>query len=125
MRNALRLCKLARGGGTDESSIEYLDVREADGYTLNYLTWLGIAVTGNMVSMPDGNLTLACGVPINYYQLTQPEGESPKYIAIDAQWKMIVSGQEMTIGEMLLGILGDKYSKLPRITKEQFYDLTT
>lgn len=114
------------GGGSGEgegSTIEYLDVSEVSGDTMVYLSWFGLAASGNVISMPGGNATPVCGMPMYYYQQSKPEGEFPKYIAIDVQWKMKMQGQEVTTGEMLLTMLGDKYSNLPRITKEQFYSL--
>lgn len=132
---AQRIDALTVGGGTSESSIEYLDVR--DNITALDILAGGIEemnVTTENAPIPiEGVIGLGTAVLPLVTELRQM-GATVNIIAIsynrDAITMMKQDGvvitqtayeQLVSKGESYV----EAYNNLPRITKEQFYDLTT
>ena len=122
------------GGGTNESSIEYLDVSGVqEGQLRNFL--VAFASTLN-IEITEGGLVGAkmTGVTWGYLDLMLDSAVNPnwaKAISIDFTTNIIQEqgGQQMamTIREIMtiLGLNQADIDAIPRLTKEQFYDLTT
>ena len=112
---AQRIDNLQVGGGsTDESSIEYLDV---SGKPL--IEWGEIfGFTAFLVKMPTKiisvSLMIALGETVN----------DATAFAIDPTIEFDWQGSRTTIADFCSS-MGVDLSTYPRITKEQFYDLTT
>lgn len=129
---AQRIDNLQVGGGTDESSIEYLDVSGVqEGQLRNFL--VAFASTLN-IEITEGGLAGAkmTGVTWGYLDFMLDSAVNPnwaKAISIDFTTNIIQEqgGQQMamTIREMMtiLGLNQADIDAIPRITKEQFYDL--
>lgn len=102
------------GGGADESSIEYLDV---SGKPL--LEWGEVfGFTAFLVKMPTKiipvSLLIGLGETVN----------DATAFAIDPTIEFDWQGSRTTIADFCSS-MGVDLSTYPRITKEQFYDLTT
>lgn len=116
---AQRIDNLQVGGGTDESSIEYLDVSGLDSFSLNTIGVAAITVKGIVDGQPDI-------VPILLWS-----GNIGIPVALSVNFSTLVGIQEMggliSIKDFLLlqGVTNEQIDSIPRITKEQFYDLTT
>lgn len=116
---AQRIDNLQVGGGADESSIEYLDVRGVEDITKTLLFTFSTYV----------KLTAANGVTIMGVGMAMVEGatyENADFIAIDFSALAFTSEnlEGGTIKEFI-SLTGINTDSIPRITKEQFYDLTT
>ena len=118
MCNALKICKL--GGGTSESSIEYLDVSGVCGIERIDIGMYSLALKGSFQGMQ------MVGLPTNAYFTMQGKAEDITACMIDfsLEFKGVIDGYivTMTIGEIFKQN-GTDIDSIPRITKEQFYTL--
>ena len=124
LRNALIICKL--GGGTSESSIEYLDVRGVSGVVRGQVLTYCIAVNAYISNF---EATMA-GFSLYGAKLMQEDVEdSVRAVSIDMSAPVVMSTggnkQEVLIKDALLanGVSQADIDAIPRITKEQFYTL--
>lgn len=116
---AQRIDNLQVGGGTGESNIEYLDVSEVEDTVKRLLFTFSSYV----------KLTGASGVTIMCTGMAMAEGatyESADFVEIDFS-ALAFTSEKVEGGSIKDFILwtGINTDSLPRITKEQFYDLTT
>lgn len=113
--------------GGEASSIEYLDLANADSsITTDYWTLSFTALSlyskvndgGNVYTTPSG--TVVCENPsfgVPWYYVTA--------VAIDFNSTAYFEGQIATVKDILsvFGYTDDKLNLIPRLTKEQFYNL--
>lgn len=114
---AQRIDNLQVGGGTNESSIEYLDVSGFPSEPVMFLSTYSILcrVLGNA---REGVLTTAI-------MMQNPTVYSIKYIAIDFSLELLEGKTKASIKDALIaqGMTQADIDAIPRLTKEQFYDL--
>lgn len=115
-----RIENLQVGGGTSESSIEYLDVSGVRGLDLIDFCMHSFALKGLFQGEQ------IAGMPTNAYFTAQGKVEDITACMIDfsLEFKGVVDGSLMTttVGETLKQN-GIDIDSIPRITKEQFYTL--
>lgn len=108
------------GGESGGSTIEYLDISGLSGYAKMDLCMYSLAVKGLL-----GEQQMA-GLPTNAYFTAQGKSTDVTACIIDfsLEIKAMVEGSimTMTVGEQIKNS-GTDIDSLPRITKEQFYDL--
>lgn len=123
------------GGGTDESSIEYLDV-SGEFMLLDVLGGGFVAIKVSVENAPIPIERFVCnGVyAIALVNELRGAGATVKFIAASFERDAILSVKQngvvttQTAYEMLVSkgeSYVEAYNNLPRITKEQFYDTTT
>lgn len=109
--NALKICKL--GGGTSESSIEYLDVSgEVSKQQVVLLSTL-IKIEGQI--LPTAVLV---EIAIRGIDALRPMIDSINQIAVNSALEVNMGDGNVPISSLMEG-----YDSIPRITKEQFYTL--
>ena len=112
------------GGGTETSSMEYLDVSGID-FTG------GEQKTGNLIALcyhmngshsAIGDFILPIG---QVYVVKTANLTSVRYLAFDFSSKVILQGRTASVKETLLttGWTEEELNAIPRITKEQFYTI--
>lgn len=105
------------GGGESGSTIEYLDVSGFPSEPVMFLSTYSILcrVLGNA---REGVLTTAI-------MMQNPTVYSIKYIAIDFSLELLEGKTKASIKDILIaqGFTQDDIDAIPRLTKEQFYDL--
>lgn len=106
------------GGGTAESNIEYLDV---SGYPAEGAMFLS---TYSILCRVSGNA--AEGVLTTAILMQNPTAYSIKYVAIDFSLEITEGSMKASIKDALTanGLTQEDLDSIPRITKEQFYDLS-
>ena len=123
---AQRIDNLQVGGGTDESSIEYLDVSGGD-FAEHPESKASLMVASSAIRIKgEGYLNI---IPSAYLMIYQDELSiaDVKALKIDMNEMFLLTNVEpKTVKEELEKSYGKEYlASIPRITKEQFYDLTT
>lgn len=110
----------AGGGESGSSTIEYLDISGLSGYAKMDMCMYSLAVKGLL-----GEQQMA-GFPTNAYFTAQGKSTDVTACIIDfsLEIKAMVEGSimTMTVGEQIKNS-GTDIDSIPRITKEQFYDL--
>lgn len=107
--------QVGEGGGTNDSSIEYLDVREIE-YKGQVVMFSQLIKLNNVIVPSAALLEMALNEPDGFFAGLN---EIIKQVAIIPSLEVNL-GEPQTIGNII-----DDYANIPRITKEQFYDLTT
>ena len=130
--NALKICKL--GGGTSESSIEYLDVSGDSPLRDRLISFCYLIKTdGFEVESPDGSstsagrgITPASNLVPTVMGMTYVEYSiiiaSIKAVAIDFNTVVVMRGTSIPIKDIFTGA-EELLDAIPRLTKEQFYNL--
>lgn len=112
------------GGGTEASSMEYLDVSGIDivggGQKTGNLIALCYHMNGSHSTIGDFILPIGQVYVVKTANLT-----SVRYLAFDFSSKVVMGGQTMSVRETLLttGWTEAELNAIPRITEEQFYTL--
>lgn len=123
---AQRIDNLQVGGGTDESSIEYLDVSGGDfaEYPASKVSLIFASSATRIKG--EGYLNIIPSAVLLTYQ-DEVSIADVKAFKIDMNEMFLLTNAEpITIKEELEEYYGKEYlASIPRITKEQFYDLTT
>ncbi|MBP3496799.1 MAG: hypothetical protein J6K33_03085 [Alistipes sp.] len=127
-RNALIICKL---GGTSESNIEYLDVSGlGDESYFPALQQVSVYVKGKISNGQMEGLEVT-GVTMGMFALMTADIRDVKAVSVDftsiVSQKMGNEVQSMTVENMLVSngnVTKEQLDAIPRITKEQFYDLS-
>lgn len=111
---AQRIDNLQVGGGTDESSIEYVDASSLSAD--NSLFFSLLELCGAVKMIVDGKLILQ--------KMYMGVGEKAQF-KVDLEEKVLRDEYGLVTNKQALEIFGeyDAYMALPRITKEQFYNL--
>lgn len=125
MRNALRLCKLARGGSADGNAMMYFATK--DGGPMGFIAEM--AVMGFAVILADGTIeTSAYLFTRNGY--TEEQLLTIKAIAFVLGDFSSGGGADISNPDTLRGIMFqlngmEDMPEIIEITKDEFYDLTT
>lgn len=123
---AQRIDNLQVGGGTNESSIEYLDVSGGD-FAEHPESKPSLVIASSAIRIKgEGYFNI---IPSAYLMIYQDELSiaDVKALKIDMNEMFLLTNAEpKTVKEELEKSYGKEYlASIPRLTKEQFYDLTT
>ncbi|MBO7307930.1 MAG: hypothetical protein J6U59_07875 [Alistipes sp.] len=108
---------ISAGGGESASTIEYLDVSGIDETSAINLGSMSV-----FIKYKFNNDKTTYIAPPSLFGSSQAQDKRVVAITIALSEKIIYSNQEGTLGEFL-SMMGIDVDIIPRLTKEQFYDL--
>ena len=131
MNFAQRIDNLQVGGGTDESNIEYLDVSGLDSGSKNQLMMVSLIARTSQFEMM-GQVQKSQVIPLSSmllyisFEPTAYDAYSNAVNAIGVDFTMQIKSQSTTgtvLDEVKKMPVYEQLDSIPRITKEQFYNL--